>query len=79
MGWKTHRATKQKLPSSRVGFQQGASTMSKKHFRALADAIANIADKTERERAARLVADVCIGFNGRFDRGRFLRACGVAP
>jgi hypothetical protein len=53
--------------------------MSKKHFRALADAIANIADKTERERAARLVADVCIGFNGRFDRGRFLRACGVAP
>jgi hypothetical protein len=51
--------------------------MSKKHFRALADAIANIADKTERERAARLVADVCIGFNGRFDRGRFLRACGV--
>jgi hypothetical protein len=51
--------------------------MSKKHFRALADAIASIADKRERERAARLVADVCIGFNGRFDRGRFLRACGV--
>ncbi len=51
--------------------------MSKKHFRALADAIASIADSTERERAARLVADVCIGFNGRFDRGRFYRACGV--
>ena len=51
--------------------------MSKKHFRALADAIANIADNVERERAARLVADVCIGFNGRFDRGRFYRACNV--
>lgn len=51
--------------------------MSKKHFRALADAIATIANKTERERVARLIADVCNGFNGRFDRGRFYRACNV--
>lgn len=51
--------------------------MSKKHFRALADAIAAIANNKERERAARLIADVCIGFNGRFDRGRFYRACNV--
>jgi hypothetical protein len=51
--------------------------MSKKHFRALAEAIASIANKAERARAAHLVADVCIGFNGRFDRGRFYRACAV--
>jgi len=51
--------------------------MSKKHFRALADAIASIPNKAERGRVARLIADVCIGFNGRFDRGRFYRACNV--
>jgi hypothetical protein len=51
--------------------------MSKKHFNALADAIACIDNAEERARAARAVADVCVGFNGRFDRGRFLRACGV--
>jgi hypothetical protein len=51
--------------------------MSKKHFRALADAIACIDNSEERARAARAVADVCAGFNGRFDRGRFLRACNV--
>jgi len=51
--------------------------MSKKHFRALADAIASIANTAERQRAARLVADVCVGFNGRFDRGRFYRECNV--
>ena len=51
--------------------------MSKKHFQALADAIACIENAEERERAAKLVADVCIGFNGRFDRGRFYGACGV--
>ena len=40
--------------------------MSKKHFRALADAIASIADKAERERVCDLVGAVCAGCNGRF-------------
>ena len=40
--------------------------MSKKHFRALAEAIASIADKAERERVCDLVGGVCIGCNGRF-------------
>jgi hypothetical protein len=26
---------------------------------------------------ARKLADVCAGSNGRFDKGRFLRACGI--
>ncbi len=51
--------------------------MSKKHFNALAARIACIADAKAREEAARAVADACIEFNGRFDRARFLRACGV--
>jgi len=51
--------------------------MSKKHFTALAERIAGIADLRARKEAALAVADVCAGFNGLFDRGRFLRACGV--
>jgi hypothetical protein len=51
--------------------------MSKKHFNALAQSIACIADAKARKEAALAVASVCAGFNGRFDRGRFLRACGV--
>lgn len=51
--------------------------MSKKHFIALAAHIACIADAKAREEAARAVADVCIKFNGRFDRDRFYHACGV--
>lgn len=51
--------------------------MSRKHFSALALAIAEISDKEERARAARLIADVCAESNGRFDRQRFYYACGV--
>jgi len=51
--------------------------MSKKHFEALADRIACIEDVEARKEAALAVADVCAGCNGRFDRWRFLRACGV--
>ena len=50
--------------------------MSRKHFRAIAAAVAEIADAAERKRAAELMAAVCAGFNTRFDRGRFLAACG---
>ena len=35
--------------------------MSKKHFRALADAIASIADKAERERVCESSGAVCAG------------------
>jgi len=51
--------------------------MSKKHFIALVDRISLIIDKEAREKAARAVAIICAEFNGRFDRERFLRACGV--
>ncbi len=51
--------------------------MSKKHFRALADAIARIADKAERERVCELVGAVCAGCNGRFCWYTWRAACGV--
>jgi len=51
--------------------------MSKKHFNALAAAIAQIVNSKERARAAALIADAVAQFNGMFDRSRFLRACGV--
>jgi hypothetical protein len=51
--------------------------VNKRHFVALAEAISGIANKTERRRAAEIVARVCQRFNGQFDMGRFLRACGV--
>jgi hypothetical protein len=51
--------------------------MSRKHFQAFADAIKMIQDYPERCRTARLTADVCHGFNGMFDRGRFYTACDV--
>ena len=51
--------------------------MSKKHFVALAKKIACIEDSEVRKEVASAVADVCADCNDRFDRGRFLRACGV--
>ncbi len=51
--------------------------MSRKHFIALAYAIAGITNKAERRHAALLIADVCQGFNDNFDRELFLLACNV--
>lgn len=51
--------------------------MTRKHFVALADEIANISDDTARLAAARAVARACAKFNPDFDRGRFLKACNV--
>jgi hypothetical protein len=51
--------------------------MSKKHFKALAEAIAQIADTEERERTASLVGRVCADCNDRFDWYRWRSACGV--
>lgn len=61
--------------------------MTRKHFEAIAAAVLEVRDvprihytSLEREildTMADKLADVCAGSNGRFDRGRFLRACGV--
>jgi len=52
--------------------------MSRKHFNAIAAAIAEIRNAAERKRVAELLATVCAAFNSQFDRARFFRACGVA-
>jgi hypothetical protein len=51
--------------------------MSKKHFKAFAEAIACIIDTEDRARTAWLVANICAGENGRFDYNRFYAACNV--
>ena len=54
--------------------------MSRKHFIALAEALAWHADKLPPDLFWDLVddiADVCARENGRFDRQRFRTACGV--
>ncbi len=56
--------------------------MSRKHFIALAEALAWHADKLPPELFWDLVddiGDVCQRENSRFDRQRFRRACGVDP
>ena len=51
--------------------------MSRKHYRIIAYAIGTIADDSARRAAAVVMAD-CLGrLNSRFDRARFLFACGV--
>jgi hypothetical protein len=44
---------------------------------ALADAISTIKNNKNRKETAELIASVCAGFNGSFDRQRFLDACNV--
>lgn len=51
--------------------------MTAKHFKALAARIAKIDDLAARQEAAKAVADVATGDNGRFDRVRFFTACGL--
>ena len=51
--------------------------MSRKHFIALASAIAAIENKKARRAAAEKIAAACRQFNPRFNLDRFLRACGV--
>lgn len=53
--------------------------MSRKHFRAIADAIRAIGDAGARRRAAIALADLLQTANPRFNRGQFIRACGVQP
>jgi Ca2+-binding EF-hand superfamily protein len=51
--------------------------MSRKHFKALAEAIKSISNEQERERVANLIAEVCASQNPRFSFTTFYRACGV--
>ena len=58
--------------------------MSKKHFKRLAEIVrtqvegaATEDQKMAARSLAHLMADFCAEFNGRFDRGRFLAACGL--
>lgn len=51
--------------------------MSRKHFVALAQEISKIQDARERQVAAEAVANACAEHNDRFDRQRFLQACGA--
>jgi hypothetical protein len=51
--------------------------MSRKHFEAIAKAIKEITNADERKRAAEILASVCAASNPRFNRSRFLNACGV--
>ena len=58
--------------------------MTRKHFNAIAEEISEIRAGLESrealdalDRTADAVANVCAETNPRFDKGRFLRACGV--
>lgn len=50
--------------------------MSRKHFCAVAAAVAKIDDAAERRRTAEALAAVCASLNSRFNRAKFLSACG---
>ena len=57
--------------------------MSRRHFEAIAAVLRNATaynagDPCTRDLIARELADFLVGENPRFDRGHFLRACGVA-
>lgn len=51
--------------------------MSRKHFVEFAAAIAELANADERKRMADFIGSVCARCNGRFDWGRWYRACNV--
>ena len=51
--------------------------MSKKHFIKLAAALSKIDCEACRRTAAEAVADISADANARFDRARFLAACGL--
>lgn len=52
--------------------------MTRKHFNAIAAAIAEIEDAWMRRNMALTMANVCARFNDAFDRARFLEACRAA-
>lgn len=55
---------------------QSENTMTKRDFIAIARAIAAIGNMIDRQNAAHAIADHAASVNPRFDRARFLAACG---
>jgi hypothetical protein len=55
--------------------------MTRKHFVAIAATLKTLRDTSDNtdsvDEAARAIAGVCAESNSRFDRARFLQACGV--
>ena len=51
--------------------------MTRKHFRAIAEAIRKIESLQQRDIEAKRLAAVCRASNPRFDDKRFFRACGL--
>jgi hypothetical protein len=51
--------------------------MSRKHFKAMAAELLSIADLSARQVAASAFADMAKSANARFDRQRFMAACGL--
>jgi hypothetical protein len=49
----------------------------RKHFIAVAATVSAIADKNERQKQAEFQAQIFAADNPRFDKGRFLSACGL--
>ena len=50
--------------------------MTRKHFRIMADNIAAIENRAYRRECAQETAAMCAKANRRFDRARFMAACG---
>jgi hypothetical protein len=51
--------------------------MTRKHFKAMAAQIATMADREDAKRTAEVLATQCKMVNSRFDRSRFMAACGL--
>jgi len=49
----------------------------RKHFQSVALTVSAIADKSEREKQAEFQAKIFAADNPRFDKSRFLAACGL--
>lgn len=51
--------------------------MSRKHFKAMAAELLSIVDLSARQVAATAFADIAKAANARFDRSKFMEACGL--
>jgi hypothetical protein len=51
--------------------------MTRKHFKAMAAQIATMANREDAKLTANVLADQCKMVNPRFDRARFMTACGL--
>ena len=51
--------------------------MTRKHFKIMAAEVAGIADPEQRKAMAERLAVMCKQANARFDRQRFMEACGL--